>query len=68
MAKINTCVQGDLCVEKYFDALSKYWREHDGVRKVRSCLQAGACCIETEDEIHEAHVVRFLMGLMMSAV
>lgn len=43
----------------------KYWQKLDSVRKFRSCSATGICvCFqETEEEIEEDKIVRFLLCL-----
>lgn len=65
ITEISNCVQGDSDVGTYFDKLSKYWEDLDSIKKIRSCtvLDHCACCQETENEVREERVVRFLIGL-----
>lgn len=65
ITKIGNCTQGNNDVTKYFDMLCKYWEEVDAMKQIRSCSSEEVClrCVETDKEIEEDRVVKFLIGL-----
>lgn len=60
--KIGSFVQGNSDVTAYFDKLCRLWDEVDAMKIFKPCHSDGSC-VETDKEIEEERIVKFLIGL-----